>query len=130
MGKQGNVLKLTAFQRMQEHLYNMALVDYDLETEEGNDSIVTNNQDMPKVLATVARILFDFLTCLPHVAVLIEANSEIKKKLYNRLIKNNLQSIPIDCEVLGVLPNEETELFAENDYHAIIIRNKNYEKYA
>ncbi|TAE11731.1 MAG: hypothetical protein EAZ95_13250 [Bacteroidetes bacterium] len=124
IGKKGEVLKLTAFQLVHEGLYNVALVDFDAQTQDGDDTVVTNNQDMSKVLATVARILFDFLTRFPTVSILIEANSETKRKLYNRLIRNNLQDIPKEYEVLGVLHTEETEPFAHQDYIAIIIQSK------
>jgi hypothetical protein len=125
IGSKGSILKLTAFQHIKDNLYNMALLDYDMEQDEGSDSVVSNNRDMPKVFATVAHILFDFLDKLPNISVLVEANSEIKRKLYNRIIKNQLKDLPKQYEILGILDNNETEIFAEGDYQAVIIQKIN-----
>lgn len=60
-GPRGSIKKLVVYSQMSEHdIYNLAFGDYDEETESIDDSVITNNDDSQKILATVASTLYVF----------------------------------------------------------------------
>ncbi len=125
-GVKGTILKLVAFQPMNLNEYNLALLDYDIENQVMNDTIVSNNQDMPMILATVINIIADFLKFKSDCLVFIIGNSEIRQKLYNRVVRNNLNDLTELYSIKGVLESGDVELFSNvfKDYVSIIIEKK------
>jgi hypothetical protein len=92
-GKKGSIVKMVDFQAISLNVFNLALGDFDPETGFLDAEIASDNGDMPKVLATVWQILKFFLDNFPDKIVYIKGSNELRQKLYNRLIKNNLQII-------------------------------------
>lgn len=125
VGNKGEVLKAVIFQQVSEEVFNVVLGDFDEETETINDQSITDNGDMPKIIATVIHCIDNFFESYQEKLVYIEGNHPIKQKLYQRAIKNNLQDIEIHYKVFGVLPHEDIEIFnAEQAYTAFIIQRK------
>ena len=59
-GNRGSIKKLVVYSQMlQSDIYNLAFGDYDENTDAIDDTIVTNNNDSEKVLATVASKCMD-----------------------------------------------------------------------
>lgn len=60
-GIKGSIEKLVVYSQMfQQDVYNLAFGDYDKETNSIDDTVITNNNDSQKVLATVASTLYVF----------------------------------------------------------------------
>jgi hypothetical protein len=126
IGDKGNIQKVIAFQPMNLLLYNVALLDYDLASGEFSDDSASNNYDLGMVFATIFQIVEDFLSNNVHYSVYIKANTEIKNKLYYRIIKNNLKALATKYLILGV-NNDDIEHFDsthKTQYEAFIIRLK------
>lgn len=51
--------------------------------------VSSNNGDISKVLVTVVEILKDFTSRYPMTQIFIRGNSEIRNKLYHRILKMN-----------------------------------------
>lgn len=70
------IRKLIEFRQIDKghQLYNLALVDV---TENGqfSDSVVSNNKDMPKILATVAQTLLLFFRTRPDANVIFSGST-------------------------------------------------------
>jgi hypothetical protein len=114
------------FQHIENNDYNLALLDYDQDSQTADDEVVTNNQDMPKVLATVGQIVIDFLKSMPNARILITGNSEIRQKLYARIMRNNQEELLQHYVLLGVINGKEVlfEALKYQNYQSIIIQNK------
>jgi hypothetical protein len=122
-GTKGEIDKVVDFQEVSDNIYNLALGDYDFVTGLIDDSNVSDNGDMVKIFATVGQIVMDFLVKFPTKLIYIEANSLIKRKLYNRIIRNNINEIAQKLNVFGVLADDSIELFENTgDYKALILQ--------
>jgi hypothetical protein len=122
-GVQGEILKVVEFQAINPHIYNLLLANYEAEGNYLDDFGVSNNGDIVKILATVFKIVAHFLENNPKKLVYIEANTEVKHKLYTRVIRNNLEQIRTIYQIFGVLENDDFETFRkESTYTAFIIR--------
>ncbi len=103
-------------------IYNLALVD--IEDGRLTDQAVSNNQDMPIVLATVAAILEDFLAHHASATVIIEGNTPARTRLYRVAISVFLDDLNLPFEVFGKTENEQ-ELFQRNKpYLRYLIKRK------
>lgn len=122
-GKQIN--KIVAFQQMSILVYNVALVDYDALTDSYSDDNNSNNFDLGKIFATLFRIVRDFLNENPLLSVYIEGNSLIKQKLYQRILRNNIEDLKNDYVLLGSVDGIKVEPFdTSKDYIGFIIQHK------
>ncbi len=132
IGIKGKITKLVVFQHIRTHEYNVALVDYDRETQTADDNIVTDNGDMFVVLTTVMDIVADFLEKFPQSILFIEGKSKIRQRLYNRVVRNHFSEIAKTYIVGGVLETMQQEEFLldnSHNYIAIVIKKNefNYE---
>ena len=83
-----------------ENVYNLALLDI-LPDGETTDMVESKNKDMTIVLATVIKIITDFLDKNPKVYVLIQGNDAKRQRLYQILINRDFESINKYFKVLG-----------------------------
>lgn len=123
-GVNGNIVKAVVFSEYEENIFNMALLDYDFQTEEFSDMSSSNNGDMTKVLATVAVIVDAFLQNNPSYTVYFEGNTKAKNKLYNRIIKNNYDFLVENYEIRGRIEDKQDIYFKENQYDGFYIYKK------
>ena len=122
---QKSITKLVIFEAIEANIWNMALVDYDEISNTADDFAVSNNQDMPKIFATIAQIIKHFLENLPNSVIYVKGNTALKQRLYQRIVSNNLEDILQFYEVLGVLADESTQTFDKTQiYTALIFQNK------
>jgi hypothetical protein len=131
VGINGIIKKVVTFQSQsgsQYFVHNLALGDYDEKTDITDYKNVSNNGDMPKVLATIFRIIFDFLTLHPNHVVNFMGNHPTKQKLYQRLIRNNIDDLLDIFEVFGLDDNNILEPFDKTkDYKSFsVIFKRNF----
>jgi hypothetical protein len=87
--------------------------------------VVSNNADTQKVLATVATTLFVFMKKYPYAIIYAKGGNSARARLYQMSISNNLDAINERFDVLGVLDEDDLEVFQKNkNYLAFYIRNK------
>lgn len=121
------VKKIVIFSPIGEdsYLYNLTLVDAFTDGSY-NDSSITNNEDMPKVIATVIQILCSFFKKYPHKSVYIEGSSPSRTRLYRIIIAKELSEIEKVFGIYGVI-NDSLEDFEKNkNYTGLIINLKNH----
>lgn len=128
-GTKGNVKKLVVYSQMlQEDIYNLAFGDYDEETNSIDDTVITNNNDSQKVLATVASTLYAFTDKHPNVWVYATGSNSARTRLYRMGITTNLEEILQDFEVYGLFEDAGDNLKkAKNTKHFWL--NENYIKF-
>jgi hypothetical protein len=105
-----------------ENVYNLALLDL-LPDGQTSDITETKNKDMVTVLATVIKIVVDFLDKFPTVAVLFSGSDQRRQRLYRILIGRELQTIQKKFNVFGSIGNE-IEFFEPNQAYDFFIITK------
>lgn len=91
-GSNGAIKKIVEIDEMEEpYHFNLALGDY----VEGKANFinVTNNNDTKKVLATITEIINHYINKFPQRIIFITGDTEVKTRLYQIHISNNLEEI-------------------------------------
>jgi hypothetical protein len=123
-GPKGDIKKIVRFTEIRKNMFNLGFGDLNEETGEISDTIVTNNSDSHKVLATVAAMVNDFTLEYSGALVIAQGSTHSRTRFYRMSISNHWQDISKDFEVLG-LTDKEWETFEMNkDYEAFLIRRK------
>lgn len=82
------VVTYVPVQRYGIHYYNLGLADYDVDTGQYNDIVISNNGDMRKILTTVVSTLPIFFGEHPDKIVHIEGSDQTRKDYYHKLIND------------------------------------------
>ena len=117
VGVKGTILKVIIFEHLKGNRYNLAFGDWingDL-----NDTIISNNNDLQKVVSTIAKTIYQFTEEYPLAIITIEGVDAKRTKLYNTIFRRRFFEIKETFEVKGIV-NEVKE-----DYNP----SKSYEKF-
>ena len=124
VGPKGRVKKVVRFSRIEDNIFNLGFGDLDEESGEISDTIVTDNNDSWKVLATVASTIYDFYGEYPEAKIFVKGSTPARTRLYRMGITNNWNEISTDFEIYG-LKDDEWEVFEfRRDYEAFFIEPK------
>lgn len=121
----GKIKKLIVYSQMLEaDIYNLAFGDYDEESGTIDDTIITNNNDTQKILATVASTLYVFTDKYPDVWVYATGSNAARTRLYRMGIAANFKEILVDFEIYG-LNDESWQNFEKGTaYEAFLVNRK------
>jgi len=104
IGSKGDIPKLVLYQETSiPNLYNLAFGDYNPNTEELDDLIVTDNGDGEKVLATVVSTIHHFFGENPTAVVYLTGSTPSRTRLYRIAIAKYLPVFEEKFEILGEL---------------------------
>jgi hypothetical protein len=99
--------------------------DVNLETDEFDDEVISNNNDTTKVLATVANSVSIFLDKYPEASVYAEGSTRTRTRLYQISISKYFVEITKKYQVFGYLEGVGWGAFKKNiNYSAFLIMNK------
>ncbi len=125
IGTKGIITKVVRYTEINVHgFYNLGFGDKDPASGYISDLTVTNNNDSPKVLATVARTLYLFTGQYPDAVVLATGSTLARTRLYRIGITNNLGDIEQDFVVLGLTDNNWEPFRKNKIYHSFAVRRK------
>ena len=82
-GKNGDIFKYVLFQEEDSNLYNLAFGD--LKNGKISDSIISNNNDLLKVMNTIGQIVYEFIEIYPEATISIVPIDVIRSKLYHTI---------------------------------------------
>lgn len=101
-------------------IFNFALLDV-LENGKMSNVSVTNNDDLRTVLATVIKIIEDFLNKNQDRFVVFRGSDDRRQRLYRIVIGRELELLQQSFQIWGVVDNELTifELNKEMDFYLI-----------
>lgn len=85
-----NVIKSVKFTSLDRELkiYNLSLMDLDVESGLLSDEITTNNGDTIRVLKTVAFCIVNFLEIQSDATIYFHGNTDSRNRLYKMYINN------------------------------------------
>ena len=125
-GPKGLIHKLVRFQPTNlRGVYNLAFGDKDLMTGEIDDTIISNNEDSEKVLATVVATVYAFTDKYPNTWIYATGSTKSRTRLYRMGITKFLSEVYEDFEVLGERNNDWEAFEKDVEYESFLVRRKN-----
>jgi hypothetical protein len=100
-GPKGKIRKIARFIKIRRNLYSFGFGDLDANTGDISDTVVSNNGDGVKVLATVAYIVYDFTTMYRDAAIYIEGSTPARTRWYQMNIGAYMLEINVIFEIYG-----------------------------
>ena len=125
-GPKGKISKLVQFGETNlKDLYNLAFGDKDLITGEINDSIISNNKDSDKVLATVVATVYAFTDKHPDAWVYATGSTKSRTRLYRMGLTKYQMEIEEDFDLYGQKAGEWEPFEKGVEYEAFLAQRKN-----
>lgn len=85
-GNLGRINKVIQYDKMSNDVYNLGFGDENPLTGQVDDTVVTNNGDMTKILATVASSIYVFTQRNKNAWVYVTGSSQSRIRLYRMAI--------------------------------------------
>ena len=125
-GQKGIIHKIVRYQPTNlKDIYNLAFGDKDHTTGNIDDTVISNNGDSEKVLATVAATVYAFTDKYPDVWIYATGSTKSRTRLYRMGVTKFFSEVNDDFEVLGEREGD-WESFRENvSYEGFLVRRKN-----
>ena len=126
VGPKGSIRKRVLFQDAgRKNIYNLAFGDINADTNDFDDSVVTNNGDSEKVLATVALAVYYFSKKYPTAVIVAEGSNAARNRLYRIGISTHLEELTETFDVYGYLDDVGWCVYEKNkNYSAFFIKKK------
>jgi hypothetical protein len=121
-GNQGEILKVIGFQAVRGKIWNLYFGDI---TENGfSDAVVSNNDDIYKVMNTVAAALYQFLEEYPERVIRIVPVDDKRKRLYNTIFQRRILEIEPNFYVFAKKGNKFEPYSPHKTYKIFELRLK------
>ncbi len=133
-GPKGSILKGVYYSKLKvkgyKNLYNLAFGDKLIDADDIDDSIVTDNGDREKVLATVANTVIIFTKRHPKAQIYIEGSTAARTRLYQMAIGKYFAELSEIFDIKGVIDMEWLPYEKNINYSAFLVSRKiaNYER--
>lgn len=106
-----------------EDIYNLALLDL-LPNGETSDISESKNNDLKTILATVIKIVIDFLDKKPSTIILFQGSDEKRQRLYRIVINQELEELKNVFNIFGSISDEITLFEPNKPYDFFLISKK------
>ncbi len=120
-GHLGKIQKSIKYEETQEGVYNLGFGDKHPITGEIDDTIVTNNGDMTKILATVALSIYIFTEKNPNAWIYVTGSSQSRIRLYRMAINKYHEEIDEDFVVYTSPNGEDWYLFDSKTKNQLLL---------
>jgi hypothetical protein len=124
IGKRGVFEKAIMFSPLNSTVYNLALLDFDPKIGDYLDDTVTDNGDMPEVLATVLKVVNDFLSKHPHKKIFVSGNSNARTRLYQIAIGKVLSDLQDSFVIKGRRNKQWFDFEPNGSFDSFLIARK------
>ncbi len=126
-GVNGNIEKIVIFESVATEsvqLFNLCFGDKNPLTGELDDTIISNNGDRNKILATVAFTVYSFTDVYKDAVIAMKGNTDVRTRLYQIAINNYYDEIKQNFSIL-VLLDDDWVIFEKNiNYNGFLIKRK------
>ncbi|MDQ3685987.1 MAG: hypothetical protein M3430_10365 [Acidobacteriota bacterium] len=125
VGRKGEIPKIVQYSETNlKDFYNLGFGDKDLQTGEIDDTVISDNGDGQKVLATVAATVYAFTDKYPEAWIYATGRTKSRTRLYRIGLTNNLDEIIEDFELYGQLTGEWQEFVRGVEYEAFLVKRR------
>lgn len=125
VGRKGEIPKIVQYSETNlKDFYNLGFGDKDLQTGEVDDTIISDNGDSQKVLATVAATVYAFTDKYPEAWIYATGSTKSRIRLYRIGLTNNLDEIIGDFELYGQSEGEWKEFARGVEYEAFLVKRR------
>ena len=115
-GIKGIIPKIVFFTLTKEGKWNLAFGDW--KNNDVDDKVMSNNQDIVRVIGTVAKITDAFFDYYPDAIVVIKPVDEKRKRLYNIVFQRHYAFMKDKFQIDG-LKNDLPELYSPKETYDI-----------
>ena len=122
-GQNGKIIKIVVFSPVGKKLWNLGFGDLQNDGDI-DDSIVSNNEDLIKVISTVAVITYEFSDMYPSRQIRIVPVDEKRKKLYNHVFRRNYALINANFTIVGFSNKKKEKYSPEKFYDSFQLNRK------
>jgi hypothetical protein len=121
-GKQGKIPKIILFTHINKNLWNLAFGD----VHKGNidDSIISNNHDIVKLLSTIAKVVYEFSEQYPTRHIRIKPVDDKRGRLYNHIFRRNYVVINTTFHIIGINKRKKEDYTPEKFYEYFELKRK------
>jgi hypothetical protein len=113
-GEQGKIIKAVIFSPVQDDLWNLGFGD--INNDKIDDTVISNNHDIVKLISTIAKIIYEFSDEYPLRNIQIKPVDEKRKKLYNHIFRRNYINISSNFQIMGIL-NKNEEIYSPEIFY-------------
>ena len=125
VGRKGEIPKIVQYSETNlKNFYNLGFGDKDLQTGEVDDTVISDNGDSQKVLATVAATVFAFTDKYPEAWIYATGSTKSRTRLYRIGLTNNLAEITENFELYGLRESQWQEFAKGVEYQAFLVRRR------
>lgn len=122
VGVHGTIRKAVIFEEKGNDYYNLAFGD--IVNQDLKDEIISNNQDVLKVMSTVAKAIYIFFEFQPNAILEIEAVDQKRLNFYNTIFKRRFSEIEKSFILRGYHRNSKEEYKPDKFYDKFEIELK------
>ena len=124
-GPKGRIIKLVQFNETNlKDVFNLAFGDKDLITGGINDSVVSNNNDSSKVLATVVATVYAFTDKYPDAWIYATGSTKSRTRMYRMGLTKYLIVVEEDFDLYGQRTGEWEAFQKGVEYEAFLVQRK------
>ena len=124
-GPKGEIIKLIQYTELDKgNIYNLGFGDKDELTGDINDTVITDNKDREKVLATVVASVYIFTDNYPHSWIFLEGSTQSRTRLYRMAISIYFDELNQHFNIFGFVENKWMGFKKNYDYTAFLIKRK------
>ncbi len=103
IGKKGTIKKIIKFSETSEKgIYNLGFGDKIPNTLDVDDTVITDNGDRDKVLATVVSAIYAFTDKHPDALVFATGSTPSRTRLYQIAVSSYYEELTADFEIYGL----------------------------
>ena len=125
VGPKGHILKRIEYSKLKakglKNYYNLGFGDVNSESKEINDTIITDNKDSEKVLATVANTVYIFTKYYPKAKIYFEGSSDARIRLYQIAINKYFDDFSETFDIEGYTSKQWFSFEKNVNYEAFLI---------
>jgi hypothetical protein len=121
-GPKGVFQKVVMFDRLSNGKWNLAFGDF--KNGYVDDEVVTNNNDITKVLGTVAKAVYIFSERYPNRKIIIQPVDERRKRLYNTIFNRHFDTISLTFDIFGKIKGRWQPFVKEIPYDSFELVRK------